>query len=123
SNKIVKRYVDLLEKVGEWQGREVEFGKDLIGIERKEDTNNIVTALIGLGPEREDGTRLEVFVEDKDAIQRWGRRNPKTGELMHIVETYEPQTEDMEMSESRLRELTENELEKRVNALVEYVGN
>lgn len=122
SNKIVKRYVDMFERVGEWQGREVEFGKDLISIERKEDTSNIVTALIGLGPEREDDTRLEVFVEDKEALQRWGRRNPKTGELMHIVETYEPQSEDTEMTESRLRELTKNELEKRVNALVEYVG-
>jgi phage minor structural protein len=121
-NKIVGRYVDLLERVGEWQGREVEFGKDLIDIERKEDTNNIVTALVGLGPEDENGNRIEVFVEDKEALQRWGRRNPKTGELMHIVETYEPQSEDTEMTESRLRELTKNELEKRVNALVEYVG-
>lgn len=119
-NKVIGRFVDLLERVGQWQGREVEFGKDLLGIERKEDFSNIVTALIGLGPEREDGTRLEIFVEDEEALQRWGRRNPQTGELMHLIEVYEPESYDLDMTESRLIELTENELEKRVNAIVEY---
>ena len=61
-NKVIGRYVDLLERVGEWQGREVEFGRDLLGIERKVDDSNVVTALIGLAPERDDGTRLEVMV-------------------------------------------------------------
>lgn len=122
-NKITHRYVDLIEHVGEWQGREVEFGSDLIGIERSEDTSNVVTALIGIGPEREDGTRLEVLVEDEDALQRWGRRNPQTGELMHIIDVYEPTSVDMDMTESRLRELTQNELEKRVNSVVEYKGD
>lgn len=121
-NKITGRYVDLLERVGSWQGREVEFGKDLASIERKEDASNIVTALLGIGPEREDGTRLEVLVTDDDSLQRWGRRHPQTGELMHIIEKYEPQTTDQEMTEERLRELTQNELKKRVNTLVEYIG-
>lgn len=114
-NKITKRYVELLERVGRWQGREIEFGKDLIGIERKEDTSNVVTALVGLGPEREDGTRLQVFVEDRDALQRWGRNG------RHIIDVYEPQSTDVNMTENRLRELTQNELEKRVNSVVEYI--
>lgn len=113
-NKIVRRYVDLLERVGTWRGREAEFGKDLIGIERKENNANIVTALVGLGPVREDGTRLEVFVEDKDALARWGRNG------QHLVEVYEPQSTDQDMTIERLTELTENELEKRVNSVVEY---
>ncbi|MGY3718900.1 phage tail spike protein, partial [Sutcliffiella cohnii] len=66
-NQIIGRYVDLLPRVGEWRGREVEFGRDLLGIERKEKTD-IVTALVGLGPIQEDGTRIEVFVEDKEAL-------------------------------------------------------
>lgn len=114
-NKITKRYVDLLERVGRWQGREIEFGKDLIGIERKEDTSNVVTALVGLGPEREDGTRLQVFVEDRNALQRWGRNG------RHIIDVYEPQSTDVNMTENRLRELTQNELKKRVNSVVEYI--
>lgn len=113
-NKVIRRYVDLVERVGMWRGREVEFGKDLLGIERKEDMANIVTALVGLGPEREDGTRLQVFVEDKDALARWGRNG------QHLVEVYEPQSTDSTMTEEQLRTLTENELEKCVNSVVSY---
>src|SRR5699024_10916678 len=65
-NQITGRSVDMLERVGEWSGREVEFGKDLDSIRRVE-KQDIVTALLGLGPEREDGTRIEVLVEDDDA--------------------------------------------------------
>ena len=119
-NKVIGRYVDLLERVGEWQGREVEFGRDLLGIERKVDDSNVVTALVGLGPERDDGTRLEVMVEDEEALQRWGIPNPQTGELMHLIETYEPESTDQNMSIERLTELTRNELEKRINSVVEY---
>lgn len=122
-NKVIGRYVDLLERVGEWQGREVEFGRDLLGIERKVDDSNVVTALIGLGPERDDGTRLEVFVEDEEALQRWGIPNPQTGELMHLIETYEPESTDQDMTVERLTELTRNELEKRINSVVEYTAD
>lgn len=121
-NKITRRYVDLLKRVGTWQGREAEFGKDLVGIERKVDDSNIVTALVGLGPVKEEGTRLEVFVEDADALERWGRRNPQTGLLMHLIETYEPESIDEDMTLERLTQLTENELKKRINSLVEYSG-
>ncbi|WP_077317569.1 phage tail spike protein [Virgibacillus proomii] len=118
-NKITGRYVDLVQRIGQWRGREIEFGKDLLSIRRIEDTDNIYTALIGLGPEK-DGTRLEVLVEDHDALQRWGRRDPVTGELRHIIGTYEPQTEKDELSYDRLRELTKNELEKCIDAAVKY---
>lgn len=104
--KIIKRYVDLVERVGIWQGREVEIGKDLSSIERKEDFSNVVTSLFGLGPIREDGSRLEVTVENVEALQRWGRNG------QHIIETYETQSTDIDMTESRLRELTEIELKK-----------
>jgi phage minor structural protein len=115
--KVVRRYADLVERVGTWNGREVEFGKDLIGIERKEDFSNIVTALIGLGPERDDGTRLEVFVEDKEALARWGRNG------QHLVEVYEPESTDQSITEDKLRELGETELKKRVNSVVEYTSD
>lgn len=121
--KVIGRYVDLLERVGQWRGREVEFGRDLLGIERKVDDSNIVTALIGLGPEQEDGTRLEVLVEDEDALQRWGRKNPQTSELMHLIEVYEPESFDPDMTIERLTELTRNELEKRINSVVEYTAD
>src|SRR5690606_16708438 len=72
NGNIIGRYVDLVEKVGQWRGRRVEFGKDLIGLRRIENTDNIVTALRVVGPIREDGSRLEVIVEDEEALQRWG---------------------------------------------------
>lgn len=119
-NRITGRFVDLLERVGEWRGREIEFGKDLDGIRRIENTERIVTALIGLGPEKEDGTRLEVFVEDEEALQRWGRPDPVTGELRHLIEVYEPESEREDMTEAELRQYTQTELNKRINAVVTY---
>lgn len=119
-NRITGRFVDLLERIGEWRGREIEFGKDLDGIRRIENTERIVTALIGLGPERDDGTRLEVFVEDTDALQRWGRPDPVTGELRHLIEVYEPESEREDMTEAELRQYTQTELNKRINAVVTY---
>ncbi|WMV75300.1 phage tail spike protein [Geobacillus thermodenitrificans] len=119
-NRVTGRFLDLIERIGQWHGREVEFAKDLAGIERKEDMSSIVTALVGLGPEQDDGTRLTVFLEDQDALQRWGRPHPQTGQLMHLVETYEPESADQDMTIERLTELTRNELEKRINSVVEY---
>lgn len=113
-NRVTDRYVDMVERVGGWNGREVTFGKDLIEVKRREKTANIVTALLGLGPERGDGTRLEVLVEDKEALARWGRDGK------HLIEPYEPQSTDPDMTEDRLTALTENELNKRVNEIVEY---
>src|SRR5690625_1247344 len=119
-NKVTGRYVDLLDRNGDWRGREITFGKDLQRIRRREDNANIYTALKGLGPEREDGSRLEVFVEDKDALQRWGRRDPLTGKLRHLVDVYEPISDRAEMTEEELTRYTRTELNKRINSVVEY---
>ncbi|WP_096435913.1 phage tail spike protein [Alteribacter populi] len=113
-NRITGRFVDLLERVGKWRGREVEFGRDLLGIRRTEKTDNIVTALVGLGPVREDGTRLEVLVEDQEALARWGRNG------QHLIEVYEPQSTRSDMTEEELTQYTRTELDKRINAVVEY---
>ncbi|MGM0864547.1 MAG: phage tail spike protein [Bacillota bacterium] len=112
-NRVTGRYVDMVERVGDWNGREATFGKDLIKVKRRE-KNDVVTALLGLGPERDDGTRLEVLVEDKEALARWGRKGN------HLIEEYEPQSSDQEMTVERLTTLTENELKKRVNEIVGY---
>lgn len=111
---IVGRYVDLKKYTGQFDGKEITFGKDLIGIRRIEDSNRLVTALVGVGPEREDGSRLSVLVENEEALQRWGRNG------QHLIEVYEPESSDQDMTESRLRTLTQNELEKRIDAAVSY---
>ena len=118
-NKIV-RYVDMLDRVGDWRGREVEFGVDLNGIERKEDNTSIITALMGLGPEKEDGTRLTTLVTDEDALQRWGWIDPDIGKLMHLIEHYEPTSNNTDMTLEQLTQYTRTELNKRRNSYVEY---
>ncbi len=122
NGKIIARYADLIDKIGQWRGRRVEFGKDLMGLRRIENTENIVTALKVIGPVQEDGTRLEVLVEDQDALKRWGgREDPDTGQLHPIIKEYEPQMAlEANVNESRLKELGEAELAKRVNAIVSY---
>ncbi|WP_245902298.1 phage tail spike protein [Gracilibacillus dipsosauri] len=117
NGKITGRYVDLVEKVGEWRGRRVEFGKDLLGLRRIENTDNIVTALRVLGPIDTEGNRLQIIVEDEDALQRWGIDG------QHIIDTYEPQITNTEsVTVDRLKELGERELSKRINASVTYEG-
>ncbi|WP_053430778.1 phage tail spike protein [Halalkalibacterium halodurans] len=115
-HKVTARIVDLVERIGEWKGREVEFGKDLQGVRRFERNENIVTALLGLGPEptEEGENRLEIWVKDDDALQRWGRNGK------HLVDHYEPSFTDEEPTLQRLKVLTENELEKRINSAIEY---
>jgi phage minor structural protein len=118
--KVTGRYVDLLERVGQWRGREIEFGRDLMGIKRTEKTDAIVTALVGIGPVKENGTRFRVRIEDDEALQRWGRRNPQTGEGQHLIEVYEPQTSGDNMTEEELLQDTQIELNRRISEVVEY---
>ena len=113
SNKIVGRYVDFAEKVGDETWKEIVLGKDLIGVKRKE-TSDVITALVGIGPERENGTRLIVRVTNDDALERWGRNG------RHTWGTYEPEEIDPRISLGNLEELTRQELEKRIDTLIQY---
>lgn len=119
-NRITGRYVDILQRLGDWRGREVTFGHDLDGIRRVE-KQDIVTALLGLGPEREDGSRLEVLITDEDALKRWGRLD-EFGELHHLIEPYEIQSERSEMTEEEARRYTRTALDKRINTQITYEG-
>lgn len=113
ANKIVGRYVDLIKKQGQYRGKEIVLGKDLVGVKRKE-TQDICTALLVLGPTRTDGTRLMVRVYDSDALVRWGRNG------RHLWGVYEPETDNEDITEERLTQLGEAELAKRVNTYVQY---
>lgn len=113
-NSIVGRYIDLVERIGSDKPHEIVAGENMIGIERKVYSDLIVTALYCVGPEREDGTRLTVLVTDDEAFQRWNWKG------QHIIDLYEPQTEDDEMTLDRLTTLGNTELKKRIDSVVEY---
>ncbi|MFP3490719.1 phage tail spike protein, partial [Staphylococcus sp. SIMBA_130] len=71
---------DFLERVGEDNGKEIVLGKDLISVERIEDSNDVYTALIGIGKANEEGKFITFeginggknYVEAQEAFQRWG---------------------------------------------------
>jgi phage minor structural protein len=112
-NKISGRYVDMKKQIAGFEGKEIAFGKDLQNVRRMEDSSRIVTALLGVGPEK-DGSRLTVMVEDAEALQRWGRKG------QHLIEIFEPQSSSQDVTVNELRTLTENELKKRIDAIVSY---
>ena len=114
-NRIVGRYVDMIKKRGQDTQKETRLGKDLIGVERIENSD-IVTALRVLGPEQEDGTRLIVEVKNEEAKQRWGRDGH------HLWEDYEPSISGDNTTAERLTELGEAQLAKRINTTVQYTA-
>ena len=114
-NQIVGRYVDLLYNIGNNLGKEIILGKDLIGVERDEMTDEIVTAMVVQGPEREDGTKLTITVEDLDARQRWGRGRHKWG--YHQVES-----DNKGMQEPELTQYGRTALNKKINSVIRYTA-
>jgi phage minor structural protein len=112
-NQITGRYVDFAEKVGDETRKEIVLGKDLLGVKRKE-TSDIVTALVGIGPERENGTRIIVRVTNEEALERWGRNR------RHMWSTYEPEDVDPRVTAATLEEMTSQELERRIDTLIQY---
>lgn len=113
-NSITGRYVDIVTRLGGFRGKEVRFNKDLEGVRRKVNHDEIVTALVCLGPEKDDGTRLKVIVENETARERWGRNG------QHLWDIYEPESSDTDMTIDRLTSLGQTELNKRINSIVEY---
>lgn len=81
------RYIDFVKKRGTVTGKRFTYAKDLIDIERTEDSTELVTALFGIGKSNEDGTRIKInavddgdkkpagqdWVGNDEALQRYGR--------------------------------------------------
>ncbi|MDF9449462.1 phage tail spike protein [Bacillus toyonensis] len=123
---IVGRYVDLVKKDGRDNGKEFVLGKDVQGIRRIESSQDVVTALVGVGPQNsetgefltfEDINNGKLYVGNNDALQRWS----KDGK--HLFDIYSPQTEDQDMTKQRLKQLTEAELKKRIDSSTSYEVN
>ncbi|HDA1258693.1 TPA: hypothetical protein O4V99_000580 [Staphylococcus aureus] len=114
SNTVKGRYVVLKKKNSLFKGKEIEYGKDLVGLTRKIDMSEIKTAFIAVGPENDKGKRLELVVTDDEAQSQF---NLPTRYIWGI---YEPQSDDQNMNETRLRSLAKTELNKRKSAVMSY---
>ncbi|PGY58792.1 phage tail spike protein, partial [Bacillus thuringiensis] len=117
----IERYVDMLKKRGQDTGKTIELGKDLIGIKRIENSQNICTALIGfVKGEGDNIITIEKmnnglpYITNIDAFQRWNEKGK------HKFGFYSPETDNENMSPERLKTLMEIEMKKRVNASVSY---
>ncbi|MED2263235.1 phage tail spike protein [Bacillus thuringiensis] len=120
-SKIVGRYVDMVKRRGRDTRKEVIFGKDLIGIKRIENSQNICTALLGF-VKKENGEFITIssinkgvpYLVDDAAYQRWNENGK------HKFAFYTPQTDNQNMSPERLLTLMKTEMSKLVNASVSY---
>ncbi|MFZ7754596.1 phage tail spike protein, partial [Bacillus thuringiensis] len=120
-SQIVGWYVDMIQRRGRDTGKEIELGKDLIGVTRMEHSRDMCTALVGFVKGEGDNVitiesinRGLPYIVDHDAFQRWNERGK------HKFGFYTPETEELHMTPQRLMTLMEIELKKRVNSSVSY---
>ncbi|HFK1544975.1 TPA: phage tail spike protein [Bacillus albus] len=120
-SQIVVRYVDMVKKRGRDTRKEVTVGKDLLGIKRIENSQNICTALLGY-VKKDNGEFITIseinngvpYLVDDEAYQRWNEKGK------HKFAFYTPQTENDDMSPQRLMTLMKTEMNKLVNTSVSY---
>lgn len=114
SRKVKSRYVSLKEPKPLFKGKEIVRGKDLLGLKRTVDVSEVRTALVCLGPEKENGERIKLIVQDDEAQKQFGLPT------RYIWDIYEPESEDENMTEQRLRTLGTTQLNKVKSAAVSY---
>lgn len=120
-SQIIGRYVDMVKKRGRETGKEITLGKDLLGIKRIENSQNICTTLLGfVKKEGKDFITIAdinngvPYLVDNDAFQRWNEKG------QHKFGFYSPETENEDMDAKRLMTLMKTELKKRINTSVSY---
>lgn len=114
AHTVEHRYVSIAKPKNLFKGKEITKGKDLTGMTRTIDLSEVKTALLAVGPEKEDGSRIETVVVDDEAQEIFGLPN------RYIWDVYEPETEDENMTLKRLTTLAKTELNKRNQAAISY---
>ncbi|SDZ05330.1 phage tail spike protein [Thermoactinomyces sp. DSM 45892] len=118
NNRIYKRYVHFIERRGNRTGKRFEYERDIQGLRRIEDSSELVTALIALGPEK-DGKRMTIqpvnngidWIGDEEARDRWSHSGK------HLFGVFES---DNATSPSSLKDQALKELERRKKPLYSY---
>ncbi|MED4261962.1 phage tail spike protein [Priestia aryabhattai] len=115
--RIVRRVVNLYEKRGQVTDAIFEYGYNLQGVKRKEDSNKVYTAMIGVGKEDANGKQISIidaqvvppspfekvddYVGDTDALEKWGNNG------QHVFGVFNDQnaTNAVELYNNTLAEL------------------
>lgn len=114
AHTVEHRYVSITKPKNLFKGKEITKGKDLTGMTRTIDLSEVKTALLAIGPEKEDGSRIETVVVDDEAQEIFGLPN------RYIWDVYEPESNDENMTLKRLTTLAKTELNKRNQAAISY---
>ncbi|WP_053090575.1 phage tail spike protein [Staphylococcus hominis] len=114
AHSVEHRYVSIAKPKNLFKGKEITKGKDLTGMTRTIDLSEVKTALLAVGPEKEDGSRIETVVVDDEAQEIFGLPN------RYIWDVYEPESDDENMTLKRLTTLAKTELNKRNQAAISY---
>lgn len=114
AHSVEHRYVSITKPKNLFKGKEITKGKDLTGMTRTIDLSEVKTALLAVGPEKEDGSRIETVITDDEAQQIFGLPN------RYIWDVYEPESNDENMTLKRLTTLGKTELNKRNQAAISY---
>lgn len=114
AHSVEHRYVSIAKPKSLFKGKEITKGKDLTGMTRTIDLSEVKTALLAVGPEKEDGSRIETVITDDEAQEIFGLPN------RYIWDVYEPESNDENMTLKRLTTLAKTELNKRNQAAISY---
>ncbi|OHQ07873.1 hypothetical protein HMPREF2664_07490 [Staphylococcus sp. HMSC064E03] len=114
AHTVEHRYVSITKPKNLFKGKEITKGKDLTGMTRTIDLSEVKTALLAVGPEKENGSRIETVVVDEEAQEIFGLPN------RYIWDVYEPESNDENMTLKRLTTLAKTELNKRNQAAISY---
>ena len=114
AHTVEHRYVSITKPKNLFKGKEITKGKDLTDMTRTIDLSEVKTALLAVGPEKEDGSRIETIVVDDEAQEIFGLPN------RYIWDVYEPESNDENMTLKRLTTLAKTELNKRNQAAISY---
>ena len=130
---VTHRYVNLVQAMGSRNThKRFEYGKDLVSVKRTVSADDVYTAMRGYGKgddlddddEGTNGRRITFaeinngkdYVEDLDALARWGRPDGKGGKAHAFGTVVFSDCEDP----AELKELTQQELDDKKNPKVSY---
>lgn len=114
TNTVKHRYVKLVEVNPMFNGEEIVYGENMIDLKRTVDFTDVATALIAIGPEDNDGNRIIIEEVDNAAQNQLGLP------YRYLWQIYEPESDQQNMTEARLRTLARTKLNKIKTASVEY---